>query len=141
MNLATHSTEELTYWPSDNKKIPDLLDFGIIKSIPKDFCHTECCLQLFLDFPIIFTINSKIMTKNKPCTLCNTKTGKQAQTWSYFQELLKTTLNNFIPLKTTMMTSLAQLNAPTMLYNNLLECNADQQQFRNLYRIRRSKKK
>jgi len=34
MNLATFSTGETTfYWPSDNKKTPDLLDFGIIKGI------------------------------------------------------------------------------------------------------------
>jgi len=35
------------------------------------------------------------MTKNKPCTLWNAKTE-----WPYFQELLKTTLDNSIPLKT-----------------------------------------
>jgi hypothetical protein len=35
------------------------------------------------------------MVKRKPCTLCNTKTK-----WPYFQELLKTTLDNSIPQKT-----------------------------------------
>jgi len=28
MNLVILPTREPTYWPSDNKKIPDLLDFG-----------------------------------------------------------------------------------------------------------------
>jgi len=83
-------TEEPIYWPSDNKKIPNLLDFGIIKSIAKNCCHAEFCLELFLSrdhSPVIFLIiNSKIMTKNKPCTLCNIKTN-----WLYFQGLLKTT--------------------------------------------------
>jgi len=96
MNLATLSTRESTYWPSDNKKILDLLDFGIIKCIPKDFYCAESCLELSSDnSPVIFTINNKIMTKNKPCTFCNAKTE-----WPYFQELLKTALNNSIPLKT-----------------------------------------
>jgi hypothetical protein len=35
------------------------------------------------------------MTKGKPCTLCNAKTK-----YFYFQELLKTTLDNSISLKT-----------------------------------------
>jgi len=34
------------------------------------------------------------MTKNKSCTICNAKTK-----WPCFQELLKTTLDNSIPLK------------------------------------------
>jgi len=62
MNLATVSTGKLAYWPSD-KKIPNLLDFGIIKGIPKDFYCTESCLELSSDHsPIIITVNNKIMT-------------------------------------------------------------------------------
>jgi len=97
INLAILSTGESTYWPSDNKKMHDLLDFGIIRYIlSKDYCHTESCLQLFLDHsPVIFIINSKIMIKGKPCILCNAKTK-----WPYFSELLKTTLDNSISLKT-----------------------------------------
>jgi len=44
---------------------------------------------------VIFTRNSKIISKDKPCTLYNTKTK-----WPYFQELLKTTLDNSILLRT-----------------------------------------
>jgi len=95
-NLATLFIGESTYWPSDNKKIPNLLDFGIMKGIAKNGCRTESCFESSSDqSPVIFIINSKIMTKNKPCILCNVKTD-----WPYFQELLKTTLDNSIPLKT-----------------------------------------
>jgi hypothetical protein len=95
MNLAILSTGEPTYWPSD-KKISDLLDFDIIRDISKDFCRTESCLELSSDYsPVIFTINNKIINKDKSCTFCNTKTK-----WPYFQELLKTTLDNSILLKT-----------------------------------------
>jgi len=34
MNLATLSTGEPTYWPSDNEKTPDLQDFDIVEDIP-----------------------------------------------------------------------------------------------------------
>jgi len=97
------------YWLSDNKKIPDLL-ISIIKNIPKDFCRTKSCLELSSDYSsVIFTINNKIMTKNKSCTLYKTK-------WSYFQELL--TLDTRTPSYWKPMTTLlAQLNVSTMLYN------------------------
>jgi len=73
MKLAILSTGEPIL--SDNKNIPDLLDFGIIRIIPKNYYQTEPCLELFSDHsPVIFKINSKIMTKGKPCTLCNAKT-------------------------------------------------------------------
>jgi len=69
MNLTILSTEESMYWPSDNKKNPDL-DFSIISGISKDYCRTESCLELSSDHsPVTFTINSKVMTKS--CTLCN----------------------------------------------------------------------
>jgi hypothetical protein len=59
-----------------NKKIPDVLDF--FRGILKDFCRTESYLELSSDdFSIIFTISftiTKIMTKDKPCILCNVKT-------------------------------------------------------------------
>jgi len=58
--------------------------------------YTESCLELFLDHSIIIiTVNSKVMTKSKLCSLHNTKTN-----WPNFQELLMITLHNSIPLKT-----------------------------------------
>jgi len=40
------STREPTYWPSNNKETPYLLDFGIMKDIAKNCCRTESCLEL-----------------------------------------------------------------------------------------------
>jgi len=63
------------------------------------------------------------MIKNKPCTLCNIKTD-----WPYFQELLKTTLDNSIPLKTDDdITNTVECFNRTSTTGRL-ECNADQQQ-------------
>jgi len=75
VNLATLCIGEPIYWPFDDKKTSDLLDFGIIKDISKDYCRTQSCLELSSDYsPVIFIINSKIMTRNKLCTLYNIKT-------------------------------------------------------------------
>jgi len=84
------------YWPTDSKKIPDLLDFGITRGIFNNSCSTESSLDLSSDHsPVIITLTSKVITKGRPRTLHNAKTD-----WSYFQELLTTSLNNSIPIKT-----------------------------------------
>jgi hypothetical protein len=36
-NLKHLSTGEPTYWLSDRNKLPDLVDFCVMKSIPQDF--------------------------------------------------------------------------------------------------------
>jgi hypothetical protein len=40
-NLAHLSTGHPTYWPSDMKRIPDLVDFCITKGIPPDFAVSQ----------------------------------------------------------------------------------------------------
>jgi len=72
MNLATLSTENPS---TDNKKIPDLLDFDIIKSIPKHYCCIEFCLELNSVSPIIIIVNSKIITKDKPFSAMSKQNG------------------------------------------------------------------
>jgi len=78
MNLSTVLTGEPTYWPTDSKKIPDLLDFSITRSIPKNSCSTESCLDLSDHSPLIIILTSKVITKSRPCTLHNAKTD-----WSF----------------------------------------------------------
>jgi len=58
MNLTIVSTREPTYRPSDSKKIPKLLDFGIMKNILKNFCRTDFVvyLELSSDSPVIIII-------------------------------------------------------------------------------------
>jgi hypothetical protein len=62
-NLICITTRHPTYWPSDPKKIPDLLDFCIVKGInPKNF-FVESCLELTSDHtPIIVTIVNSYKT-------------------------------------------------------------------------------
>jgi len=70
--------------------------FSITRGISKNSCSTESCLDLASDHsPLIIILTSKVITKSRSCTLHNAKTD-----WSYFQELLTTSLNNSISLKT-----------------------------------------
>jgi len=95
MNLSIVSTSEPTYWPTDSKKIPDLLDFGITKGLFKNSCSTESCFDLSSDHsPVIITLTNIVITKGRLCTLHDAKTD-----CSYFQELLTIFLNNSIPRK------------------------------------------
>jgi len=70
------------------------------------------------------------MTKSKSCTLlnlCNTRIK-----WPYFQEILRTTLDNSIPLKTDDDDITCTVESFKCAVQQ--ECNAEQQ-FRNQYRI------
>ena len=40
-HLSHVSTGEPTYWPSDRRRVPDLLDFGVVKLIPLCTLHAE----------------------------------------------------------------------------------------------------
>lgn len=95
-NLGVVSTREPTYWPTDTSKIPDILDFGITKSINNNYMHAESCYELSSDHsPVIITLNKKIVTFEKSCVLNNRNTN-----WTYFKHLVENTLQLKIPLKT-----------------------------------------
>jgi len=54
--------------------MPNLLDFVFIRGILNNYCRIESCFELSSDHScVIFTGNSKIMIKGKPCTLCQNK--------------------------------------------------------------------
>jgi endonuclease/exonuclease/phosphatase family metal-dependent hydrolase len=58
LNLHHLSTGEPTYWPSDRNKLPDLLDFCVIKGIPHDSALTRSCYDLSSDHsPVIITLS------------------------------------------------------------------------------------
>jgi len=96
MNLEAISTGEPTYWPTDPKKIPDVIDICIAKGLPNKNLQAESCLDLSSDHsPVIITMSSQIIKKVKPTVLCNKKTD-----WERFRSLLIETLQTGIPLKT-----------------------------------------
>jgi len=94
-NLSHVSTGEPTYWPSDRRKVPDLIDFGVVKRIPVNSLHAESSFDLSSNHsPVIITIHSKIIPQTSPPIL-STKTTH----WKTFRNHIRENLTLFISLK------------------------------------------
>lgn len=90
------STGQPTYWPTDRSKIPDLIDFSVIKGIRKEYISCESNWDLSSDHsPVIIKIDSKIELTSQKCTLHNKKTN-----WTLFRYLIKDAFKVPPPLKT-----------------------------------------
>ena len=93
-NLSHVSTGKPTYWLSDRRKLPDLIDFRVVKRIPVNSLHVESSCDLSSDFsPVILTIHSRIIPQTSPPTL-STKTTN----WGTFRNHIKENLTLDIPL-------------------------------------------
>lgn len=83
------STGEPTYWPTDRQKIPDVLDFFVTKGISHNYLAVTSCLDLSSDHsPIIASVNSSVVKKEKHFALCNRKTN-----WEIFRDFVNENLN------------------------------------------------
>lgn len=49
INVGTISTRKPTYWPTDPNKIPDLLDFFVVKNISPNYAEAEGLIELSFD--------------------------------------------------------------------------------------------
>ena len=89
------STGEPTYWPTDTKKKPDLIDFFIQKNINRNSLRIESNYDLSSDHsPIFLTfLTSPAMEIN------NGKSFNLNTDWNAFREILRHTLDNNVPLK------------------------------------------
>jgi hypothetical protein len=67
--LKNLSIGEPTYWPSDENKPQDLVDFCITKDIPKDFTVARSCFDLSYDHsPVLITLTAHVLNQEKqPC--------------------------------------------------------------------------
>lgn len=71
-NLYTISTGEPTYWPSDRRKKPNVIDFCVVKGISTYYFKAESCYDLSSNHsPILVTPSSAVLRAEKPLTLCN----------------------------------------------------------------------
>lgn len=83
-NCNHHSTRKPTYWPTDPKKIPDLLDFFITKGIGSNNIETENIVDLTSDHtPVLLSYNASVILKTKKQNLTNKSTD-----WESFREKL-----------------------------------------------------
>lgn len=82
------STGKPTYWPSDTSKIPDLIDFFIIRKVSKQYIKLEEGFDLNSDHsPIYLTLSDNVITKEEKPYLTNKNTD-----WIYFRHLLDSNL-------------------------------------------------
>lgn len=96
LHMNAISTGEPTYWPSDPKKLPDLIDFSITKGVSSHYIKCESCSELSSDHsPVLITLSRQILTSEKSLRLHNRKTN-----WTSFRDIVKAILDLNIPLKT-----------------------------------------
>jgi hypothetical protein len=97
LNSICITTRQPTYWPPDPQKIPDLLDFCIVRGINPKNILAESSLELTSDHtPFLVTILTAAQGKPKTPSLTSSKTN-----WNTFREL-DALLTLEIPLKTTL---------------------------------------
>lgn len=95
-NLNIKATGEPTYWPSDPAKIPDAIDFFIIKGINPNYLKIESNYDLSSDHsPIILTLYAKVAEKHQGPYLCNQYTN-----WELFRQKLDENIELNVALKT-----------------------------------------
>lgn len=95
MHLDILSTFKPTYWPTDNNRIPDLLDFFVVKGIPREHLCIKSSEDLASDHtPIIAAVTTVPQNKTLPPRLTNKLTN-----WNYFQEEIEKNLNLKMALK------------------------------------------
>lgn len=95
LNLEYLSTGVPTYWPTDRNKIPDLLDFAIIKGISDIHSKIDTSFDLDSDHsPIIITVSTEIIWREKTPRLCSKSTD-----WDEFQRSISESINPNLRIK------------------------------------------
>ncbi|CAL1672120.1 unnamed protein product [Lasius platythorax] len=91
-----HSTRKPTYWPTDQNKIPDLIDFFVTKGVSNNYIQVEDCPDLASDHSsVILTVSNAVIKRQIPLTLTNRKTN-----WLGFRAELEKKITLKVPLKT-----------------------------------------
>ena len=90
------STGKPTYWPTDPNKMPDLIDFFVVKNFSANYIKIDEIFDLNSDHSsILLTISDHIITKDQNPVLINKYTD-----WDYFNFLLENNINLRVPLRT-----------------------------------------
>jgi hypothetical protein len=95
-NFNHISTGEPTYWPTDMRKVPDLLDFFVSKGVNQYYTDVQSCLDLSSDHsPIILKVSTRILQQQATERLCNKYTD-----WNLFRRLVNENINLRLQLQT-----------------------------------------
>lgn len=95
LGLCCASHGAPTYWPADPLKIPDLLDFFIIKNIPMSQLDVEECTDMSSDHtPVIINYHCKAVLNDYLKRLYNRNTN-----WDIYRAIVLKSINLNLPLK------------------------------------------
>ena len=96
LKLSFHSTGSPTYWPTDPKKTPDLIDFCVSKGLSKKLIHCSESFDLSSDHsPVFINISKSLQNISTKCVLSNKYTN-----WSQFKSFVASELIENVSLKT-----------------------------------------
>lgn len=116
-NYSSLSTGEPTYWPTDMRKLPDVLDIFVAKGIPYNYLLAESCLDLSSDHsPVIVTLSTTVVLKTRPTILYNKNTD-----WDAYRNFINQQLTLNISLKTPQ-----ELEGGIELLNEVIQISAKQ---------------
>jgi hypothetical protein len=116
-NYSFLTTGSPTYWPTDLRKVPDLLDFFVTNGISSSYTDVESNLDLSSDHtPIIATISTSVVNIKKSTRLHNNKTD-----WNLYRSLIHDNINLNLRLKDP-----AELEEATHKLINILQQAAQQ---------------
>jgi len=94
-NYSFLSTGSPTYWPTDDSKILDLLDFFITNGISTTYVDIQASYDLTSDHtPIIATISTSSAVRQPPPRVYNLQTN-----WETYRKLVRDKANLAIKLK------------------------------------------
>lgn len=94
-NLNTISTPEPTSWPTDANKIPDVIDFFVVKGLSTKYFKPESCLDGSSDHsPVLLTFSNRVIEFEKRDSLYNHRTD-----WNSFREYIDEHISLNIRLK------------------------------------------
>lgn len=116
-NYSFLSTGTPTYWPTDPKKIPDLLDFYITNGISTSYMNVIPSYDLSSDHsPIIATISMVVINTKPIPKLHNRRTN-----WDEYRNKVQEAINLNITLKTP-----EEIDAALSTFINILKVTAQQ---------------
>lgn len=96
-NLEVVTSHKPTYWPTDPQKLPDLLDFFVIRGVPTSHIWAENILDLSSDHtPVLLSINSTIVTRPAKQLLYNKSTD-----WDLFRIIVDFPIAQVLPASIT----------------------------------------
>ncbi len=96
-NYEAISSGQPTYWPSDCRKTPDVIDFFVVNHIHRHQCHVSTIADLSSDhIPVLLTLAARVHPRTSPISLVNRYTD-----WDLFRSHIDGATGHHLPISDT----------------------------------------